>query len=104
MTIVSVLFYATPLVVPPAYFMASAGKQRRYSAEMVVGFVLQLFWTLMVWVAVRHYALSGNRDALEAWYYLVPVNVIGICYFATMPFWTFYKKPNSPNQSTNPTP
>ncbi len=90
--IVAILFYATPLVVPPLYFVATFEKQRRYSREMIIGFVLQLFWTLMVWVAVRHYRLAGNPDWLFAWYYLVPVNAVGICYFATMPLWTFYKR------------
>jgi hypothetical protein len=90
--IVGILFYATPLVIPPLYFVASINSARRYSREMIIGFVLQLFWTLMVWATVRHYRLAGNLDWIFAWYYLVPVNAVGICYFATMPFWTFYKK------------
>ena len=103
-----ILFYVSPLVVPPAYTWLTRGKHRRYVREMWIGFFIQLFWTAMVWYAARYYRLSGNEDWRFAWFYLIPVNVVGYVYFATMSFWTLiYKKRENglaPTTVRKPTP
>ena len=89
----ALLFYSTPLIIPPLYFLFTRGGRRRFTKEMWIGFVLQLFWTAAVYFVVLHYWRSGNPDLFYSWFYLVPVNLFGIFYFATIPFWTaIYKK------------
>ena len=96
MVFLAVIFYFTPLVIAPAYFWRTRGGARRYTKEMWIGFALQLFWTACVWFAVHHLRIIGNPDWFFAWYYLVPVNLVGDIYFASMPIWTsIYKRPKN---------
>jgi hypothetical protein len=96
--------YFSALLIPGGYFIFTRSSRRRYSKEMIVGFALQLFWTVCVWLAVGHYRRVGNQDWHYAWLYLVPVNFVGLIYYLAMPVWAqvYEKEPNQALQPTGP--
>ena len=61
-----------------------------YIKPMLLGFLLQAFWSVCVWQYTLYCRDAGYREWYWNWALLYPVNFIGIVYYLSIQFW--YKK------------
>jgi hypothetical protein len=80
MMFIGFLIYFGAVLIPALYFMLTwrHGSARR---PMLVGVILQCFWSLMVWAFVYGSLQTGHVDYYWGWAFLIPVNLVGALYY-----------------------
>jgi hypothetical protein len=73
------------LFIPAAYltFTRGGGTAKR---RMLIGAVVQIFWSLAVGALVYLAWRSGQKNYFHGWVLLVPVNVISLIYYLAVLF------------------
>jgi hypothetical protein len=78
--LITVLVYFGAMLIPIACLVATRCHGSRTRA-MMIGLVLQMFWSVCVYLLVRYSRVSGYTE----WYYAnlfhLPVNAVGLIYY-----------------------
>ena len=88
------LLYFGALGIPIVYllFTRFRGPLKR---RMIIGSVLQVFWSLAVWAFVNFSWRAGYTDAWMGWGLLLPVNAVGFIYFVSVLVINAFKSGNT---------
>ena len=93
------LLYFGALIVPLLYFAVAGwrGIARRW---MLTGVVLQVFWTMAVYMFVWYCMKEGYRDYYWGWGLLLPVNLVALLWYLGSLAWVKSKRANKPLEPT----
>ncbi len=78
--IIVFLCYFEVLLIPLVYLLLT-GFHGAATPVILIGVGLQVFWSFAVWALVY---FSSSPDSWFYWLLLVPVNIVGFVYFATV--------------------
>jgi uncharacterized membrane protein YhdT len=80
------LIYFGAMLIPVAY-LAATRCHGRHTRAMIIGLVLQIFWSVCVYLLVRYSRVSGYTEWYYANLFYVPVNAVGFIYYAIVLVW-----------------
>ena len=84
--IIITLLYFGGLLIPTIYFFATRLKGL-YIKPILLGFCLQIFWTICVWQYTLFCKYAGYREWYWNWGLLYIVNFISILYYLSVYIW-----------------
>ncbi len=82
--------YFGALAIPLAYCLATLFRGV-LTKLMLIGFGLQIFWSLAVWGFVYYSWKEGYSEYYWGWALLIPVNLVGLIYYLALPFYNTRK-------------
>ena len=92
--------YFGAAVFPAMFFLLKGLKiiEGKYWKRFLLGLVLQVFWSLCVWVFVYYSWKQGHREYYWGWALLIPVNGIALFWY----LWSLIDTPTSNNNLAEP--
>jgi hypothetical protein len=79
----SVLYYGALLV--PILYLIFNGRRGRLAKLMLIGLLLQMFWSVVVYSVAEFNRRAGRSEWFWAYALYVPVNLASLVYYACTP-------------------